>query len=168
MHIVHQGDTKTPDADVNKHPLGHLGVMGVMFDSRSSVYANTSAAQVKAIDMFFDNLMYEKIDDPSKSIIADEIALGELMAVLNLKDRFIYSGSLTTPPCYQKIFFNVLSTIYPIKKYHIDYYVNVVKKRAAADTDSKTKGNWRVPRDPTAAHKLILVKGDPPASSTVE
>jgi len=90
------------------------------------------------------------------------------MSVLNLKDRFIYSGSLTTPPCYQNIFFNVLSTIYPIKKYHRDYYVNVVKKRAKTDTDAATNGNWRKARDATPAHKLILVKGDPPATTVAE
>jgi len=77
MHIVHQGPDTIPTSDTSKFPLGKLGVMGVMFDSRPDVYAkNVSDAQVKAIDMFFDNLMYEKIDDPGKEIIADEIALG--------------------------------------------------------------------------------------------
>lgn len=168
MHIVHQGPDQVPTASEDEYPLGMLGVIGVMFDSDPKKAANVSKATVDAIDNFFDNLMYEKIDDAGKKIIADEIALGQLMAVLNLNDRFVYTGSLTTPPCYQKVFFNVLSTIYPIKKYHLDYYINVVKKRADPATKSAEKGNFRNVRAATTDHKLIYVKGAAPVDTTPE
>jgi len=168
MHIVHQGNDQIPTVSADEYPLGKLGVIGVMFDTDTTKTANVSKATVAAIDNFFDNLMYEKIDDAGKTIIADEIALGQLMAVLNLNDRFIYTGSLTTPPCYQKVFFNVLSNIYPIKKYHLDYYINVVKKRAVPATKAADNGNFRKVRDATDKHKLIFVKGDPPADDSVQ
>lgn len=76
MHIVHQGPDQVPTASADEYPLGMLGVIGVMFDTDLTKTANVSKATVAAIDNFFDNLMYEKIDDAGKKIIADEIALG--------------------------------------------------------------------------------------------
>lgn len=158
MHIVHQGKD-SPDADDGDFPLGKLGVMGVMFDTKK-YDKGVSNATIAAIDKFFDNLMYEKIDS-GKTIIADEIALGELMAALNLNDRFIYHGSLTTPPCYENLFFNVLSTVYPMKQYHLDYYKKVIQARAVDGSNVKTTGNHRLSRTPTPENKLKLVKGEP-------
>lgn len=137
MHIVHQGKDKPDDAFTGEYPLGKLGVMGVIFDVDDYDKDKVSNATIATIDKFFDNLMYEKIDSrPMKDgkvtnvLIAEEIALGELMSALNLGDRYVYTGSLTTPPCYQNVFFNMLSTVYPIKQYHLDYYKKVIQARA--------------------------------------
>jgi len=165
MHIVHQGaDAPSADPKTGVYPLGKLGVVGVIFDTTNYDKDKVSNATIEAIDKFFDNLMYEKIDDAGKEIVADEIALGELMAVLNLNDRFVYTGSLTTPPCYEKIFFNMLSTVYPIKKYHLDYYKKIIQSRAKTEANVKTTGNHRLSRAPAAEHKLKLVKGEPKAN----
>lgn len=86
------------------------------------------------------------------------------MAKLNLADRFVYSGSLTTPPCLEDLYWNVLATVYPIKKYHLDYYKNVVAKRGKASdatTDVIAKGNHRLVRPATALHKVQLLKAKP-------
>jgi carbonic anhydrase len=150
MHIVHQGsDTPSADPATGPYPLGKLGVVGVIFDTKKYDKDKVSKATIAAIDKFFDNLMYEKIDVTDKKIIADEIALGELMAALNLNDRFVYHGSLTTPPCYENIFFNMLSTVYPIKSYHLEYYKKVIQARAEASANVKTTGNHRLSRAPT-------------------
>jgi len=44
------------------------------------------------------------------------------MALLNTNKRWVYKGSLTTPPCTSVVIFNVLSTVYPIKQRHLQYY----------------------------------------------
>jgi carbonic anhydrase len=47
---------------------------------------------------------------------------GDLMNMVDLKNRFIYRGSLTTPPCTQQVYWNVLHTVYPIKREHLDAF----------------------------------------------
>jgi hypothetical protein len=95
------------------------------------------------------------------------------MAKINLGDRFVYSGSLTTPPCLEDLYWNVVQTVYPIKKYHLDYYKNVVKKRGAASnakTDVIDKGNHRTVRNAAKEHNVQLLNAKPvvePEGATV-
>jgi carbonic anhydrase len=42
-------------------------------------------------------------------------AYKNLMVVLDMKNRWVYKGSVTTPPHSRKVNWNVLSIIYPIK-----------------------------------------------------
>jgi carbonic anhydrase len=42
------------------------------------------------------------------------------MELINLDERWTYKGSTTTPPCEQFVYWNVLSTVYPIKKKHLE------------------------------------------------
>jgi len=48
-----------------------------------------------------------------------EVVIGELLAVLDTDNRFAYKGSLTYPPCTKRVYWNVLSTVYPIKPAHL-------------------------------------------------
>lgn len=63
------------------------------------------------IDKFFDQMQWNLETDPSVALVS----YGELMNMVNSKRRWIYKGSVTTPPCAQSVFWNVLSTVYPIK-----------------------------------------------------
>jgi carbonic anhydrase len=44
------------------------------------------------------------------------------MATIDTNNRWVYKGSLTTPPCTKTVLFNVLSTVYPIKPYHLKLF----------------------------------------------
>jgi carbonic anhydrase len=37
------------------------------------------------------------------------------MMMVDMDDRWVYRGSVTTPPCTTQVYWNVLRTIYPIK-----------------------------------------------------
>lgn len=51
-----------------------------------------------------------------------EVPYGDLLMMVNTDDRWIYKGSVTTPPCAQSVYWNVLRTVYPIKKEHLDLF----------------------------------------------
>lgn len=159
MHIVH----------VNKFGLqtgGKAGVIGVIFDTQK-YDPNVSDATVEAIDNFFDSMMFYGMQNPKDvsgvpTAYPKEVALGELMAVVNTGNRWVYKGSLTTPPCTEGIYWNVVNTVYPIKKYHLDYYKAAVKKNYDTATKGWENGNYRTARAPGAEHKIRMIK--PPAA----
>lgn len=78
------------------------------------------------------------------------------MSLVDLKNRWIYKGSLTVPPCRKAVYWNVLHTVYPIKKAHLE----LLKAKIAAGGKAPN-GNWRAiqPRmtDPGTGHKVSIV-----------
>ena len=81
------------------------------------------------------------------------------MHSLNMRERWTYKGSVTTPPCKTAVYWNVLRTVYPIKQKHLDQF----KAQLARNTEQKPKtlaetGNWRVIQKTTAAHNAQIVE----------
>ena len=76
-----------------------------------------SQAQEFIIDEFFDSL---KWDNTGNNVRSPYIYFGDLMMMLNMKDRWAYRGSMTTPPCDWGVYWNVLKSVYPIKQKHLD------------------------------------------------
>ena len=66
-----------------------------------------------AIDNFFGSLNWAETSLNPK---VDSVPLGDLMRLLNTGDRWAYLGSSTMPPCTPGVYWNVLKTVYPIKK----------------------------------------------------
>ena len=69
------------------------------------------------------------------------------MNIANTKERFVYTGSLTTPPCTEKVFWNVINRVYPIKARHLSQFQYLIQQQGRTDA-SKGKmtyeGNYRV------------------------
>lgn len=97
-----------------------------------------------------------------------EVALGELMAFVDTSNRWVYSGSLTTPPCAENLYWNVVKTVYPIKPYHMAYYNKLVQTLGTPDSKVKEKGNYRVERPARAEHKVQLLKSAPPKEEVTD
>lgn len=170
MHIVHQGIGMPLDSGSTTNPYGKVGVLGIMFDTKD-YDTSVSDAAVEAIDKYFDSLAFDKMADlpayaggDTPTLYPEEVALGELMSVINTNDRWVYKGSLTTPGCLEGLYWNFVKTVYPIKPHHMAAYRSAMYKHG---THSKTasslfeKGNWRKERPAGAEHNLKLFKGKP-------
>ena len=64
------------------------------------------------------------------------------MNMVDMKNRWIYKGSMTTPPCKKSVYWNVLHTVYPIKK----QYVELLQAKRDGNAEVP-KGNWRVTQE---------------------
>jgi len=57
------------------------------------------------------------------------INYGELIMSVDTDNRWVYKGSVTTPPCAQTVYWNVVGKVYPIKEKHLNYYKNSQQSR---------------------------------------
>ena len=91
--------------------------MGIMF-SVEDYTADLSETQLAVINAFFDGLSW----DETGEVTADLILYGDLMEMVDSNNRWIYKGSVTTPPCATYVYWNVMSTIYPVTKKHLELF----------------------------------------------
>uniref|UniRef100_A0A7S3IKH9 Alpha-carbonic anhydrase domain-containing protein n=1 Tax=Strombidium inclinatum TaxID=197538 RepID=A0A7S3IKH9_9SPIT len=63
------------------------------------------------------------------------------MRHIDWSHRWIYRGSLTVPPCSHYVYWNIIGTVYPIKKTVVEAF-NKKLNRAGLDTTGKN-GNYR-------------------------
>lgn len=42
--------------------------------------------------------------------------------MVDTNNRWIYRGSVTTPPCAENVYWNELRTIYPVSQKHVDQF----------------------------------------------
>jgi len=84
----------------------------VLFSTDPALHAELTWAEERLIDTFFDTMKFGDDDaDPS----VDFIAIANMMELIDMNNRYVYRGSLTTPPCATDVLWNVVSTVYPIK-----------------------------------------------------
>ena len=70
------------------------------------------------------------------------VTFGDLMMnVADMENRWIYKGSVTTPPCAKFVYWNVLKAVLPVKQRHLDLF----KKQLSRGAGGKLAeyGNWR-------------------------
>ena len=73
------------------------------------------------------------------------------MMLVNMRRRWTYKGSVTTPPCATTVYWNVVKTIYPIKAEHLQKFKDVQMKRG--------QGTYFAP-DNLTNYRLIQPLGD--------
>ena len=128
MHTVH--------APGGANKGGYAGAaMGIMF-SVNDATVELDADEQKVIDDFFKSLEWDK----TGSVKVSEVPYGDLMMMVDTRNRWVYKGSLTTPPCTTYVYWNVLTTVYPIKQEVLDNF----NKQLGQKDGLKDTGNWRV------------------------
>lgn len=108
MHTVH----------LPEQPRGGMkyAALGILF-SVDDFTAKLTSEEELVIDSFFDSLEWEDTNP-----VVPEVPFGDLMMLVDTANRWVYKGSVTTPPCDTLVYWNVLRTIYPIKKKHLDLF----------------------------------------------
>lgn len=148
MHTVHLAD------ETNKANM-FAAAMGIMYSVNDYDKGKCDDACVKVIDTFFDNLKWEETNDKKRNVKVNEVTYGELMMMVDMDNRWTYKGSVTTPPCAENVYWNVVRTVYPIKARHLQQF----KDEMALDGLEKT-GNFRLIQELTESHNpVILVSG---------
>jgi carbonic anhydrase len=111
MHTVHLADDTIND-------VGYAA-MGIIF-SVNDYTADLNPIEIRIIDNFFDPMEWETgVKDPKVA----EVPYGDLMMMVDMTRRWVYKGSVTTPPCGRFVYWNVVKTIYPIKERHLEQFL---------------------------------------------
>lgn len=126
--------------------------MGIFFSTDSAYYSARVAEnpeQVKIIDDFFDSLNWDKTNTAGALIdtkSTNKVLYGNLMMMVNMRTRWTYTGSVTTPPCSTTVYWNVVKTIYPIKQRHLNQFKNQMQRGTASGSDKfgPSVTNWRL------------------------
>ena len=117
MHSVH-----LPDNTENGY---FAAVQGLIFDTQRYDQSITKD-EIAIIDEFFESLKWDSLDVNSKGgapkveVSLSSVNYGQLMNLASTNDRYVYTGSMTTPPCKEKVYWNVINRIYPIKARHLE------------------------------------------------
>lgn len=142
MHTVHYtpGTAATPSVPFADQDGGiGAAAVGIIF-SVADYTAKLSWAEQQIIDTFFDSLLLDNTGTESTTTAGtythpiDMALYGNLMQMVDNNNRWVYKGSVTTPPCARFVYWNVMSTIYPISQKHLDLF----KKQLALKTNLDT------------------------------
>jgi carbonic anhydrase len=134
MHTVHlplSKDTREPGEAFN------YAAVGVIFSVGNYTATDLEDYDIKIIDDFFDSLMWNITEVNPK---VPKVPYGDLMTMVNTNHRWVYKGSVTTPPCATLVYWNVLRTVYPIKEHHFKLFQDQMNR--GKGNLAKT-GNWR-------------------------
>jgi hypothetical protein len=110
--------------------------VGIIF-SVDNYTADLDQWEIQVIDNFFEKLDWTQDRTDPK---VDEVMYGQLMRLVDTKNRWVYRGSVTTPPCATKVYWNVVRKVYPVKQKYVDLFN---KQLARGTNNLRGTGNWR-------------------------
>lgn len=154
MHVVHLPNDiptafSTTEADADEF---FAAAMGMMFDVDDYDQSVTDD-QKHIINTFFDTLDYSGDGSPVPSFVN----LGALLNMADYENRYAFRGSLTTPPCTRNVYFNVMSTIYPIRQSDLDKYNAALNRITDGLGSDGGTGNYRKPQ-PIDGQDVVWIK----------
>lgn len=104
MHTVHLAENWN---DTEKIKYAAVGLFFSVEDYDQSI----TVAENTTFQRFFENMKWDADGEP----VVDLVTYGQVMDLANFEDRWIYKGSVTTPPCDKYVYWNVIRRIHPIK-----------------------------------------------------
>ena len=101
MHIEH-----IPSQPLNNYKTAAIRIIFSVEDYNVKLTHN----ELIIINTFFESLQLDNF----KNHVADLITFGDFMNLIDYSFRWVYKGSITTPPCETNVLYNIVSNIYPI------------------------------------------------------
>lgn len=162
----HAGSEHTVDGkrhDLEMHTV-HLPVggaqngikyaaLGIMF-SVEDYTVEVNDKQQLIIDDFFAGIDWAtELGNP----LVDEVGYGSLMEMVDTNDRWVYKGSVTTPPCDSLVYWNVVRKVYPISSIVLNDFKRQLKR---GDNKLVETGNWREVLSATPEHDVRIIQND--------
>jgi len=141
MHTVHLAEEAIGDVKYS--------AMGLLFSVDEYTREGVNYEMVETIDSFFESL---KWTESSGTPIVGEVPYGKLMMMADMGNRWVYKGSVTTPPCDTFVYWNVMRRIYPLKAKHLKLFKDQLKRG-----DLDVLGNYREVM-PLDEHNPFVVK----------
>lgn len=126
--------------------------MGIMFSVNDYTQEATEEEQ-KIIDDFFDQMQWD-IDSYDPKV--DLVSYGKIMMMFDMNNRWVYKGSVTTPPCATTVYWNVLRRVYPMKQKHLDQF-----KKQLARGSLTTNYRVTLPIDTQDVHVIYTQENSP-------
>ena len=103
MHTVHLADRVRGDVP--------YAAVGIFFSVNKYTHKLADSDQA-IVDDFFESLEWTETETNPK---VPEVPYGKLLNMVDMQNRWVYRGSVTTPPCATSVYWNVLRTVYPLK-----------------------------------------------------
>lgn len=136
--------------------------MGIIFDPYD-YDSSVSDDEIAIIDAFFESLQMGKLSNGNPTVDITSVPYGQLMTMVHTDKRWVYQGSLTTPPCTQKIYWNVVERVYPIKQEHLDQFKKLLRaEEVAQPSKMKQGGNYRAVQPYKKQDPYLMVPPPPP------
>lgn len=135
----------------------------VLFSVENYHKDNVTELQQEVLDTFFTSIAWDKMSGSSskKDYSVDLINFGSLMSAVDSTKRWVYKGSKTTPPCDSGVYWNVLSTVYPISQDALDnFHKKILIKGEKKKLWSSYEGNFRNTLEVTDDHKVNYVTSE--------
>lgn len=122
MHIVHVVNEEKGDPVPIKY-----SALGFMFDL-DDYDESITTDEMSTINSFFDSFSLGNIPESGKAkghVLDDNttVPLGDFVNLMSSAGRWVYTGSLTTPPCTVGVYFQVYDRVLPISRKHLNLYL---------------------------------------------
>ena len=118
-------------------------VISIFFKVNATV--QLTLEQESIIKEFFNDLYWI---EQSKDPLVTEVHIGSLLMSLDFSKRWVYKGSMTTPPCEQYVYWNILQTVYPVS----ERILNQFKQQMSRTEGLSYTGNYRDIQEETSVH----------------
>jgi hypothetical protein len=131
MHTVHFPDEGSKGGFI-------AAAVGIFWsvDNADIAWNDLSSRQQDIINNFFNSLRWEETNSNPR---VDEVPYGDLMLMVDTDNRWVYKGSVTTPPCAGLVYWNVVRTVYPLPPRFLEGFKNQLRR-----SDILKYGNYRV------------------------
>jgi len=116
--------------------------MGLMF-SVNDYTREMEGWETEILDNFFESMKWD--DTTTQPKYVDMVSYGDLMTMVDMNNRWTYRGSVTTPPCAQNVYWNVLRTVYPVKQEQLDNFKKQLARAKAPHNICTLEADGSVP-----------------------